>query len=301
MEEYSVDDPTQLLQAASHFENYPGLQNDDSAKEFLDSSLFPSFSTDVRGLESTLVVVLERVFMTKYGRWGFSHPPVYAGWMKWKSASSVLCDRRMPLKLKGKFYRMPIRPAMLYGAECWVVKYQHLEDATTGQRSRAEGVEGDFGKNSKKRLRSFVQASLMAESQEVNSLACKTVSCLLENSNEGSVSATRFTVDHNIYPLLLDCLIHGYEKVATLAMDAIENIAGSPAGIDIVLSANTKEVTHLGALAAQFSSLGWVRVLALIVRLFSISPRANVALVVQKSNLLGLFEAKSRTMIPFQH
>nr|XP_028945000.1 uncharacterized protein LOC103448954 isoform X3 [Malus domestica] len=119
-----------------------------------------------------------------------------------------------------------------------------------------------------------------------------TVSCLLENSNEGSVSATRFTVDHNIYPLLLDCLIHGYEKVATLAMDAIENIAGSPAGIDIVLSANTKEVTHLGALAAQFSSLGWVRVLALIVRLFSISPRANVALVVQKSNLLGLFEAK---------
>ncbi|KAM1207350.1 hypothetical protein ACFX13_008053 [Malus domestica] len=46
MEEYSVDDPTQLLQAASHFENYPGLQNDDSAKEFLDSSLFPSFSSN---------------------------------------------------------------------------------------------------------------------------------------------------------------------------------------------------------------------------------------------------------------
>ncbi|KAM1019205.1 hypothetical protein FF1_040600 [Malus domestica] len=46
--------------------------------------------------------------------------------MKWKSASSVLCDRRMSLKLKGKFYRTAIRSAMLYGTECWVVKHQHV-------------------------------------------------------------------------------------------------------------------------------------------------------------------------------
>ncbi|TQD83397.1 hypothetical protein C1H46_031042 [Malus baccata] len=43
---------------------------------------------------------------------------IQAGWMKWKSASGVLCDRRMPLKLKGKFYRTAIRSAMLYGTEC---------------------------------------------------------------------------------------------------------------------------------------------------------------------------------------
>ncbi|KAM1018747.1 hypothetical protein ACFX2C_040336 [Malus domestica] len=51
---------------------------------------------------------------------------IQAGWMKWKSASDVLCDRRMPLKLKGKFYRTAIRPAMLYGTECWAVKHQHV-------------------------------------------------------------------------------------------------------------------------------------------------------------------------------
>ncbi|KAM2387188.1 hypothetical protein ACFX1X_039558 [Malus domestica] len=51
---------------------------------------------------------------------------IQAGWMKWKSASGVLCDRRMPLKLKGKFYRTTIRPAMLYGTECWAVKHQHI-------------------------------------------------------------------------------------------------------------------------------------------------------------------------------
>ncbi|CAN6541821.1 unnamed protein product [Malus baccata var. baccata] len=31
----------------------------------------------------------------------------------------------MPLKLKEKFYRTAIRPAMLYGTECWAVKHQH--------------------------------------------------------------------------------------------------------------------------------------------------------------------------------
>ena len=50
---------------------------------------------------------------------------IKAGWMKWRSASGFLCDRKIPLRLKGKFYRTAIRPAMLYGAECWPVQKQH--------------------------------------------------------------------------------------------------------------------------------------------------------------------------------
>jgi hypothetical protein len=37
-------------------------------------------------------------------------------WLKWRQTSYVLCDPRVPLKLKVKFYRTAIRPAMLYGA-----------------------------------------------------------------------------------------------------------------------------------------------------------------------------------------
>jgi hypothetical protein len=44
------------------------------------------------------------------------------GWLKLRQASSVLCDPKVPLKLKSKLYRILIRPAMLYGAECWPTK-----------------------------------------------------------------------------------------------------------------------------------------------------------------------------------
>jgi hypothetical protein len=45
-----------------------------------------------------------------------------AGWLKWRQAFGVLCDKRVSQKLKGKFYRTAIRPTILYGAECWPTK-----------------------------------------------------------------------------------------------------------------------------------------------------------------------------------
>ena len=52
---------------------------------------------------------------------------IKAGWMKWRQASDVLCDKRVPQKLKCKFYRTAIRPAMLYGAECCPTKIRHVQ------------------------------------------------------------------------------------------------------------------------------------------------------------------------------
>ena len=40
------------------------------------------------------------------------------GWTKWREATGILCDKKIPRRLKSKFYRSVIRPAMLYGSEC---------------------------------------------------------------------------------------------------------------------------------------------------------------------------------------
>nr|KYP34423.1 Retrovirus-related Pol polyprotein LINE-1 [Cajanus cajan] len=56
---------------------------------------------------------------------GDVHHRIQAGWMKWRRASGVLCDKKVPLKLKGKFYRTAVRPAILYGTECWAAKGKH--------------------------------------------------------------------------------------------------------------------------------------------------------------------------------
>ena len=42
---------------------------------------------------------------------------VQAGWNGWIRMSGVICDRRVPARVKGKVYRMAVRPAMLYGLE----------------------------------------------------------------------------------------------------------------------------------------------------------------------------------------
>jgi hypothetical protein len=52
---------------------------------------------------------------------------IKARWMKWRQASGVLCDKRVPQKLEDKFYRIAIRSAMLYGVECWSTKERHIQ------------------------------------------------------------------------------------------------------------------------------------------------------------------------------
>ena len=58
---------------------------------------------------------------------------ISAGWLKWRQASDILCDKRVPQKLKGKFYRTTIHPAILYGAECWPTKRRHVQQLSVAE------------------------------------------------------------------------------------------------------------------------------------------------------------------------
>ncbi|XP_063629446.1 uncharacterized protein LOC134800816 [Cydia splendana] len=47
---------------------------------------------------------------------------ITTAWLKWRSLSGVLCDTRMPIKLKGQVYKQAVRPALIYGSECWPMR-----------------------------------------------------------------------------------------------------------------------------------------------------------------------------------
>jgi hypothetical protein len=72
---------------------------------------------------------------------------IKAGWLKWRQASGVLCDLRVPLKLKGKFYRTTIRSAMLYGAECWPTKRQHVQQLSVAEMRMLRWICGNTGRD----------------------------------------------------------------------------------------------------------------------------------------------------------
>ncbi|XP_070008151.1 uncharacterized protein [Nicotiana sylvestris] len=52
---------------------------------------------------------------------------IRAGWMKWRLASGILCDKNVPLRVNYKFYKVVGRLTMLYGAECRPVKNSHIQ------------------------------------------------------------------------------------------------------------------------------------------------------------------------------
>ncbi|KAL6724016.1 hypothetical protein Aduo_018954 [Ancylostoma duodenale] len=44
---------------------------------------------------------------------------INAAWLKRRSLTGVLCDKKIPDRLKSKVYRAVVRPVAVYGAECW--------------------------------------------------------------------------------------------------------------------------------------------------------------------------------------
>ena len=67
---------------------------------------------------------------------------VHVGWNGWREVSRVICDRRLPARVKGKVYSSVVRPAMVYGLETVAV--------TKKQVKEMEHVEVCYGSDEKK-------------------------------------------------------------------------------------------------------------------------------------------------------
>ncbi|GJT07060.1 hypothetical protein Tco_0841522 [Tanacetum coccineum] len=101
---------------------------------------------------------------------------IQVGWLKWRAATGILCDKKVPLKLKGKFYRVAIRPAMLYWSECWPL--------TKVQANRMEIREG--------RLRWFGHVKRRPQSAPVRRVEALTVDGA---RRKGSAWRSRIRID----------------------------------------------------------------------------------------------------------
>ena len=53
---------------------------------------------------------------------------VQAGWNGWRRVSGVICDRRLPARVKGKVYSSMVRPPMVYGLETVAVTKKQVEE-----------------------------------------------------------------------------------------------------------------------------------------------------------------------------
>ena len=53
---------------------------------------------------------------------------VQAGWNGWRRVSGVICDRRLPARVKGKVYSSIVRPTMVYGLETVAVTKKQVEE-----------------------------------------------------------------------------------------------------------------------------------------------------------------------------
>ena len=53
---------------------------------------------------------------------------VQSGWNGWRRVSGVICDKMLPVRVKGKVYSSVVRPAMVYGLETVAVTKKQVEE-----------------------------------------------------------------------------------------------------------------------------------------------------------------------------
>ena len=59
---------------------------------------------------------------------------VQAGWNGWRYVLVVICDRRLPARVKRKVYSSVVRPAMVYGLETVAVTKKQMEEMEVTER-----------------------------------------------------------------------------------------------------------------------------------------------------------------------
>ena len=99
---------------------------------------------------------LEPIFDSNGGAERDINNRVKLAWMKWKQLTGVLCDKKVPIKLKTKVYKTVIRPTMTYGAECLAVRKKDANRLHVAEMRMLRWIRGNIklvGTHQEKRRR----------------------------------------------------------------------------------------------------------------------------------------------------
>ena len=76
---------------------------------------------------------------------------VQARWNRWRKVSGVICNRRLPARVKGKVYSSVVRPAMMYGLEMVVVTKKQTKEMEVAEMKMLRFAMGVTRKDKIKR------------------------------------------------------------------------------------------------------------------------------------------------------
>ena len=60
----------------------------------------------------------------------------------WAKVSGVIYDKQIPRRLKAKIYKTVVRPSLLYGAETWATKVEHVRKLDRMEMRCLRGLTG---------------------------------------------------------------------------------------------------------------------------------------------------------------
>ena len=75
---------------------------------------------------------------------------IKVAWSKWRDLAGVIYDKKVPTKnkgLKSKLYKTVVRPAMVYGSECWALRKQEEQRLHTTEMKMLRWSQGKTRKD----------------------------------------------------------------------------------------------------------------------------------------------------------
>ena len=67
---------------------------------------------------------------------------IKVAWSRWRDLSGVIYDKKVPVKLTSKLYKTVVRPAMVYGSECWALSKQEEQRLHTTEMKMLRWSQG---------------------------------------------------------------------------------------------------------------------------------------------------------------